>query len=321
MRTVLFFSATLLLAPLLVFAQDTTSTAFIPLTSIPGIESAGNANSLPDFLNNLYRLMIGAAAVLAVLQIVRAGIMYMGGDSITERKEAKNLIALAIGGLVLILSPVIVFSVINPDILSLKIGKLGELTKTEFDEYQPGAPITGAGGSGQCTPPYISIGRVAAVAGCNTEGGYEKIADTCCSNLGTGQICCGSKTTTPPVAPAATSPAACQSSNSLVQATNACGAGYVVADNACCSSVGSGKKCCGKPKTTQPAAVKWGWRGTVVPNSGGGQTTAQKGGLTTQKLCQDSITEYAQKNNVSFTGDFTCNCNTDLSKQTGCSTL
>jgi hypothetical protein len=196
MRTLLLFASILLLTPLVVFAQVNTDTAFIPLTSIPGIESAGNADSLPDFLNSLYRLAIGAAAVLAVLQIVRAGIMYMGGDSVTEKKEAKNLIALSIGGLVLILSPVVVFSIINPNILSLKIGGLVELTTTTPRVYTPGQVI-GAGGGNTCGD-YVSVAHVADSASCSTLGaGYEPVTGSCpmCTPPA-GRKCCGTKTIT-----------------------------------------------------------------------------------------------------------------------------
>lgn len=129
--------------PLLVFAQDA---AFVPLTTnAPFLEGLGNADRLPDFLNNIYRLCIGVAAVLAVLQIMRAGIMYMGGDSVTEKKEAKNLIAMSIGGLVLVLSPVVVFSLINPSILSLEIKGIEEL-KVAAPVDSGGVPGTGGVG-------------------------------------------------------------------------------------------------------------------------------------------------------------------------------
>ena len=132
MRYVLLLIAFLAL-PALAFAQGATSTGpgFIALTNIPGLTDVGNAFDLQNFLNQLYRICIGAAAVIAVLQIMRAGIMYMGGDSVTEKKEAKNLIALSIGGLILVLSPVVVFSVINPEILSLKIGNIEGLKVPE----------------------------------------------------------------------------------------------------------------------------------------------------------------------------------------------
>ncbi len=98
--------------------------SFVPLTNIPGLTNLSNVGTtagLSAFLNQLYKLCIGAAAALAVLQIMRAGIMYMGGDSITEKKQAKTLIGLSIGGLILVLTPVIVFSIINPKILNLTI--------------------------------------------------------------------------------------------------------------------------------------------------------------------------------------------------------
>lgn len=314
--------------PLITLAQSTDATGFVPLTNIPALADAGNAAKLPDFLNSLYKLAIGAAAVLAVLQIIRAGIMYMGGDSVTEKKEAKSLITLSIGGLVLILSPVIVFSIINPKILDLQIGGLDDLVNTEFNSYSKGADIITNTGGGSSVPAecvaYKAVALVSASPGCNTAGGYEKTPDTCCSSTATGKICCGSKNASSTAHPPPTgAPSSCGVYSVTVAASRCTSSGYVSTDNACCSSVGAGQVCCGlpKPTTTTPAPLVWGWRATVVPNNGGSQTTAQLGGLKSQKLCQDSITEYAQKNSVSFNGVFTCNCNTDLSKQPNCSTL
>jgi hypothetical protein len=104
-----------------------TNTGFVSLTNIPALEGAGNSATLPIFLNNVYKICIGLAAVLAVLQLMRAGVMYMGGDSFTEKKQARDLIAMSLVGLLLVLAPTIVFSIINPDILSLKIGNLDQL--------------------------------------------------------------------------------------------------------------------------------------------------------------------------------------------------
>ena len=82
--------------------------SFVPLTQIPGIEDVADSGTLPNFLNTIYQLCIGAAAVLAVLQIMRGGMSYMLGDSVTEKKEAKDLIVMSIVGLLLVLSPAIV---------------------------------------------------------------------------------------------------------------------------------------------------------------------------------------------------------------------
>lgn len=98
---------------------------FLALTSIPGVQEAANSRSLAILLNNLYRLCIGAAAVIAVLKIVQGGVTYMLGDSVTEKKEAKHHITMAVLGLVFILSPYLVFNVIDPRILKLDVDVSG----------------------------------------------------------------------------------------------------------------------------------------------------------------------------------------------------
>ncbi len=142
----LFFLSLLVLltVPVIAFAQ-----AFVPLTSVPAFTEVSSSNNIAAFLNNLYRISIGVAAVLAVLQITRAGISYSMGDSITEKKEARSLILKSVLGLVLVLSPAIVFGIIDPRILELNLG-LSSLTKqgTGDGSGQPGG--TGdAGGEGQ----------------------------------------------------------------------------------------------------------------------------------------------------------------------------
>lgn len=101
------------------FAQE--GSGFVPLTSLPGLQDVTSSNSIASFLNNLYKISIGAAAVLAVLQITRAGIMYMTEESIAEKKEARHLITMSILGLVLVLSPALVFGIIDPRILELNV--------------------------------------------------------------------------------------------------------------------------------------------------------------------------------------------------------
>lgn len=223
----LSFIALFLTLPFAALAQGTD---FVPLTNIPAITEVGNAITTPEglskFLNNIYRLCIGIAGVVAVLQIMRAGIMYMGGDSVTEKKEAKNLIALSIGGLILVLSPVVVFSIINPEILSLKIDKIGELklkelqyntviTTTNSEQEcrdrggtveNPGPPVScrlprtnadGTGADQQCADyqrpgfsPIIARGNSCRFNATGEEG-FVAIDSSCCSGITEGHVCCG----------------------------------------------------------------------------------------------------------------------------------
>jgi|GEM_PF-6952864 len=110
--------------PLISVAQE-----FVPLTNLPGIKEVGNEESLPVFFNSLYKLCIGAAAVIAILQIMRAGTYFMfNKGSVAHNEKGKSLIMNAILGLLLVLSPAIVFGIINPDILDLRL---------DFSKLQP----------------------------------------------------------------------------------------------------------------------------------------------------------------------------------------
>jgi hypothetical protein len=184
-------------APTPATATAPASATFVPLTNLPifcmnGV-SGGNtcspitsAPGLAAFFNALYKYCVGAAAVIAVIQIMRAGIMYMGGDSVSEVSQARQLISTAILGLVLVLSPVIVFSIIDPRILNLNIGSdfscLGTSTScpslsTPAASTPSGtAGATGAGGTG--TPSSASTGASTGATGAAAQSGAPTEAGT-----------------------------------------------------------------------------------------------------------------------------------------------
>jgi hypothetical protein len=154
MKRILLYTAVLFL-PLLAHAQ---SGDFFPLLpSLPGISTLQSQDSLAPFLSQIYKICIGLAAVLAVLQMMAAGVMYMGGDSITEKKEARNRIGTALAGLLLVLSPAIVFGIINPKILNLEIGA----------DRLKSADMSGATG----VEPSVTSIAVATVKECTDKGG------------------------------------------------------------------------------------------------------------------------------------------------------
>ncbi len=192
----------LVLAPGGLFAQQTVTTgadfssqSFVPLTNIPGLTDIQTSPSIPDFLNNLYKICIGLAATLAVLQIMRAGIMYMG-ESVAEKKQAKNLIALSIGGLILVLSPAIVFGIINPDILDLKIDGIDALGVPDAPaESSPNTPSATSRAicKGYVTPQWTQVPTGKFCKDVLTGGGWVSLSDnTCCAGAAPdGAVCCG----------------------------------------------------------------------------------------------------------------------------------
>lgn len=118
-RTLLIALAALASLPLLARAQET---GFQPLTDLPVFDSVKADNSLEGFFNQLYVLCVGAAAVIAVAQIMIAGFRWAtSGGSHSTIEEARSGIRNSILGLILVLSPTIVFGIINPDILRLTI--------------------------------------------------------------------------------------------------------------------------------------------------------------------------------------------------------
>ncbi|HWU24577.1 MAG TPA: hypothetical protein VN086_02395 [Candidatus Paceibacterota bacterium] len=108
---------------------------FVPLTQLPGITSISQADSFSTFLNTLYKICIGAGAVLAVIMIMYAGVLFMTSQgSVSSNEKAKSYIQNALLGLLLVLTPTIVFGIINPSILNIDIG--GEFKKLATQLHQ-----------------------------------------------------------------------------------------------------------------------------------------------------------------------------------------
>jgi len=103
--------------PLFVSANNN----FVSISDFPAFNFSG-ASSLSIFINSLYTYLIGIAVVLTISEIIWAGFLWMGsGASVTSKESGKKKLEQAIIGLVLVLSPVIIFNIINPQVLSLRL--------------------------------------------------------------------------------------------------------------------------------------------------------------------------------------------------------
>src|SRR3989344_948959 len=105
------------------FAPHVFAQGVVPLAPIPGLTEGGAADSsnLALFFNNLYKFLIGLAAALAVIEIIWGGLEISTKDSVSKQSDGRERITQAIFGLILVLSPVLVFSIINPSILNLSL--------------------------------------------------------------------------------------------------------------------------------------------------------------------------------------------------------
>ncbi len=118
----------LVLIPLLV--EPAIAQQFVPLTGesvskiklAPFMTKAFEANAdLSTFVNAMFKAAIGIGAMLAVLQLARAGFLYMGSDMWHKKEQAKHLMQDAVVGLLILMAVWLVLNQINPQLLNLDV--------------------------------------------------------------------------------------------------------------------------------------------------------------------------------------------------------
>lgn len=330
-------------------ANDAQATgAFVPLTQLPGIQDAANADTLPKFFNQLYKIAIGAGAVLAVIMIMIAGVQIMTSQgSVSSNEKAKTRIQGAVIGLILLLSPVIVFSIINPDILnldltkdinSLKLDALGTVpldTPGGFTVAQKALWVS-VGNSNASDAARCAASKATLAYGCQKKGGgYRKVSSTdqCAADETTYNTCSSAVSTLP------TTKDQCTASyiGSSIKAINVTGnlqcnssQGYVTIPNGCCAAKVEGVMCCAQPIGTEvkpaPSVATpktpdvFGFSVYVVPEGKlSPQTFINGGPFINQKTCQDSLTAaIAAKKVVLADRTPLCTCSSPVNGQPGC---
>lgn len=100
--------------PSIVFGQGTYSTLI-------NSGLAGGEGGFSGYLNAIYVMAISAAALLAVVKIITAGVKYMLSDIVTSKETAKKDIRTAILGLIIIISAVLILNVINPNLTDFQL--------------------------------------------------------------------------------------------------------------------------------------------------------------------------------------------------------
>ncbi len=132
-----------------------TYTALEPLPCPPGVPNcqSGTVN-FPNFLSNLFRLLISVGGLFAVVMLVVAGIGYMISEAAGDIDKAKSRAKAALWGLLLLTSCWLILNTINPDLLKFDLTSLGKLGKTAPNSTtaQPPGSSNPAGAATQ-TPP------------------------------------------------------------------------------------------------------------------------------------------------------------------------
>jgi len=140
------FALVLLVLPGTVLAQDDPATSNtesaaeninvklqIPLPFIK-TDPEGNVDNLKDYIEGVYRLAIGLAAIFAVVMIIIAGYQWMtSGGSSDKTGAAKKRIFNAGIGLILALLAYIILNAITPRLVELRLPKIEPIRSIALD--------------------------------------------------------------------------------------------------------------------------------------------------------------------------------------------
>ncbi|MAZ56306.1 hypothetical protein CL653_00750 [bacterium] len=124
------FIAFLFSIPAVVVGADT---GFVKLVGIPGLDI--NSLTTEQYIEALYKLSIGVAAMLAVLKLIGAGAKYITSDIITKKEGAKKDIQNSIIGLLIVLSAVLILQTINRDLVNFNFLRNAESTNSNVERY------------------------------------------------------------------------------------------------------------------------------------------------------------------------------------------
>ncbi|MEJ0001711.1 MAG: hypothetical protein WDN09_00775 [bacterium] len=128
-----------------------TYTFLAPLSDQTTFDAAQD-NALSIYLNMIIKILIGIAAVLAMIMIVAGGIQYMTSGLVSSKEAGKHRITNAIIGLLLALAAYLILFTINPDLLKTIDTGNNSTQFTQTTATQTVCPAgTVASNTGQCT--------------------------------------------------------------------------------------------------------------------------------------------------------------------------
>lgn len=110
---ILFFAFLFFALSFAVFAQE-------PYTYTAPTPQGISYSSPSEYIESLYKWGIGIVGILALVQLIRGGILYMVSGAVDQKGAAKEHILNALIGLGLALTSYIILNIVNPTLLELK---------------------------------------------------------------------------------------------------------------------------------------------------------------------------------------------------------
>ncbi|HDO23719.1 MAG TPA: hypothetical protein ENG99_00705 [bacterium] len=154
--------------------------AYSLLQPLPGIQG-GDSPNLSQYLSWIFHFALAAAAFLAVLKIIIGAMnIVVGGASETARKKGKEMIEMALWGLLLAISSVLILSTINPDLVKKGLTIPGINIENENSGNDSGNGNSSVNcwvvqnGDRECIQRSVDTGY------CSTSGSQYKTREDCC---------------------------------------------------------------------------------------------------------------------------------------------
>ena len=161
-------------------SSASTDTTYEPLSPLPGLEGVYDTTGdcpLGKYLTIMINLILGIAAVLAMVMIVSGGIQYMGSELISSKEAGKDQIKNAILGLLLALGAYLILNTINPSLLKICLNEIPKINSVSEDEPQVAVngqfcanPSYADGSTWTGTPTSLPAGVSTNAGECSTVG-------------------------------------------------------------------------------------------------------------------------------------------------------
>ncbi|NOY35547.1 MAG: hypothetical protein GXP44_01340 [bacterium] len=162
--------------------------AYTFLEPLPGLGREVNGDLLATYITWLFRFALAAAAFLAVMQIV-IGAMHIivGGASESSQTKGRGMIEMALWGLLLAVSSVLILETINPDLIRTGLTIPNIEVKDVVSGDGDGTPYVPPPTSTKCESMYTDNGVILRACYSTCPNGRVDVGQLDCGSIKT---CC-----------------------------------------------------------------------------------------------------------------------------------
>lgn len=134
---------------------------YVPLEPLPsGLpgQTAVNYSDIGAYLNYLFPILVMVGAIIAVATFTVYGFVYMTSSVAGDKSKARSRMLKSIGGLILLLSSVLILRTINPALVNFNLSSLGQIKNYQSSNNGQSILIQTPDQTGQtgATPNYAN---------------------------------------------------------------------------------------------------------------------------------------------------------------------